>query len=469
MARNSHLVKRGSRYYLRRRVPLDLLAHYSGKREIVRALGTSERSEAAILVRRASSDLDAEFEGLRGKALPSLPSVPPRRLGALDQLLEHETGRDETDLAEYSLDDRIRLAVAHALRAHTAPTAAPLPLVNTGARVETAKPVQRVLENAARTLATVVDSWAIERKPTAGSIATMRRHVARLVDSIGDLPVHAITKAHLIAYKDTALSSGSTIKAVNYSLGQIAVLLKFAEGQDWITSNPATGLRMQERRHAAPVRLPFSELALNAIFSSPVYTHGERPRAGAGEAAYWLPLLGLFTGARIEELAQLVPGDIRQETYREQDSTERTVWVMRITADSPGQTLKTAASRRRIPLHPALLDRGLIAYVESRNRETWLFPVRISPKGSHSANFSQWFHRYLREVCGVTDDRMVFHSFRHLWKDTARECGIPKDIRDQWQGHVEPGAGGLYGGEFAPLRSLVEAMARLVVHCKLPG
>lgn len=35
-------------------------------------------------------------------------------------------------------------------------------------------------------------------------------------------------------------------------------------------------------------------------------------------------------------------------------------------------------------------------------------------------NRSKWFSRYLRRVCGVVDDRVVFHSFRHSFKHYAR-------------------------------------------------
>ncbi|HJV82417.1 DUF6538 domain-containing protein [Noviherbaspirillum sp.] len=40
----THLAKRGSRYYFRRKIPLDLLPHYKG-REVMRSLGTSDTVE----------------------------------------------------------------------------------------------------------------------------------------------------------------------------------------------------------------------------------------------------------------------------------------------------------------------------------------------------------------------------------------------------------------------------------------
>src|SRR5215471_14093988 len=47
------------------------------------------------------------------------------------------------------------------------------------------------------------------------------------------------------------------------------------------------------------------------VLHSPVFTKGHRPKAGKGDAAFWLPLLLLFTGARLEELCHLTVDHIR--------------------------------------------------------------------------------------------------------------------------------------------------------------
>ncbi|MHA7679901.1 DUF6538 domain-containing protein [Cupriavidus sp. PET2-C1] len=49
MATNIQL--RGSVYYFRRKIPLDLIEQHSGKREIIRSLGTKDRPEAERLAR----------------------------------------------------------------------------------------------------------------------------------------------------------------------------------------------------------------------------------------------------------------------------------------------------------------------------------------------------------------------------------------------------------------------------------
>lgn len=68
----THLAKRGSRYYFRRRIPLALIAHFQ-RTEIVKALGTSNRSEAERLARLEGCRWDNEFARLQGEAIQVLP------------------------------------------------------------------------------------------------------------------------------------------------------------------------------------------------------------------------------------------------------------------------------------------------------------------------------------------------------------------------------------------------------------
>jgi hypothetical protein len=62
----TRLHRRGSVYYFRAMVPKDLRDHF-GKREIVYSLRTRDGAEAIRLVRRASVDLDEQFERIRAE------------------------------------------------------------------------------------------------------------------------------------------------------------------------------------------------------------------------------------------------------------------------------------------------------------------------------------------------------------------------------------------------------------------
>jgi integrase len=223
----------------------------------------------------------------------------------------------------------------------------------------------------------------------------------------------------------------------------------------------------------ATKRTAFKAVALNTIFGSPVYTEGLRPAGGGGEASYWLPLLALYTGARLEELGQLRPRDIAQVPYTDGDGGNQIAWVIVITEDpADGLKLKNAWSARHVPVHPVLIDLGFIAYVEAmKDRKNAKGQPRIFPDlrpdkyGTETANFSKWFNRYLRDPLGIADRRLVFHSFRHSFAHYARENEIPKPVSGAITAHKSKDVGDSYGEVDFPMRPLVEGMRRY----RVPG
>lgn len=70
MAKHPWLMKRRDRYYLRARVPSDLVHAYE-KREIKKALGTSDRREADRLIRIESANVERDFEEKRRRSTQS--------------------------------------------------------------------------------------------------------------------------------------------------------------------------------------------------------------------------------------------------------------------------------------------------------------------------------------------------------------------------------------------------------------
>lgn len=73
----NHRLKRGGRYYIRRKIPLDVRAKYQGRKEIVKALGTSDPIDALKLVREESVRLDREFDRVRQGSFPAVPPAEP--------------------------------------------------------------------------------------------------------------------------------------------------------------------------------------------------------------------------------------------------------------------------------------------------------------------------------------------------------------------------------------------------------
>jgi integrase len=195
-------------------------------------------------------------------------------------------------------------------------------------------------------------------------------------------------------------------------------------------ADPVAGMRLAEARSQ---RQPWEPAELRLLFGSPIYLLGERPAGGKGEAAYWLPLLALFSGARLNELAPMCVDDIKH------DAASGVHFMTVIEDDEAGRSVKTETSLRAVPIHPELKRIGILELVDHRRQadgpKARLFPlVQPNSKGNYGAGFSQWFGRYKRSL-GIENESSVFHSFRHGFKDALRAAGVNEDVNDALTGH----------------------------------
>jgi integrase len=186
----------------------------------------------------------------------------------------------------------------------------------------------------------------------------------------------------------------------------------------------------------------FTVEELNTLFATPVFAKGERPAPGKGDAAFWLPLLSLYSGARRSELSGLRANDVQE--------IERVPCLLFVEDKSVGKRLKSATALRTVPVHPQLITLGWLRHVDAvRRREgdsAWLFP-QISPQAPGGIKaWTKWFGRYLRGT-GVTDHTKVFHSLRHTFKDALRTSGTPEDLNDALLGQKNTSVGRSYGAK----------------------
>lgn len=327
-------------------------------------------------------------------------------------------------------------------------------------------PTKQAPERAWPTLTELVDYWKGQGDRRPRTVDEALHAFALLQELHPGVTLHAgnVHPDHIVKLKDQRLKEGKAPATVRKQLNLIGAVFSCAVKNRKAPANPSTGITVEIPKRAAKARVPFAVEDLRAIFSTPVYAEGARPRGGAGQASFWLPLLALFSGARMEELAQLLVSDVGEEDgvpflhitdLPDDDATPSTT-----------KRLKNEASRRKTPLHPELVRIGFLRYVLSMKEagEVRLFPKVGTSSGEsrqQSANYSKWFGRYLREVAKVADRRRTFHSFRHGFKDAARLAGIPKEHHHAMTGHSSSDEGDKYGDEFFPLVPLKRSMDRL--------
>lgn len=128
--------------------------------------------------------------------------------------------------------------------------------------------------------------------------------------------------------------------------------------------------RPDEEEEAAE---PFTDEDLNKIFGGYTYK-GELPARlrVVYPYHYWLPLIGYFTGARANELAQLDVVDFTQELADgKRGKSRELIWCINFREDPPGtperKRIKTGENRV-VPIHPVLLELGLLNYVEEQKK-----------------------------------------------------------------------------------------------------
>ena len=221
----------------------------------------------------------------------------------------------------------------------------------------------------------------------------------------------------------TTLSPGS----INGYMAKLRALLTFAANEGWIGKNPATGLNVIDPIRDKDKRLPFSSEQLRLIFEAPIYrgcvddewhfaTPGpNRPR----RARFWIPLIALYSGMRLNEICQLDVADVRRV-----DGVD-CFWITGGSTQNAGdKRLKTASSERLIPIHPMLIAAGFMTFVSERSGGKKLFhELPRSKAGYYSDSFSKWFARFL-EKAGAARPKTCFHSFRHCYRDALRNAGV---------------------------------------------
>ena len=314
--------------------------------------------------------------------------------------------------------------------------------------------------------------------------------VGLFIELAGDRPISSYRKADARAFKEVlqelpanrtkyaetdglgpreAVQAGKqhglaviSTSTVNKGLGRLQAIWKWADKQlDDDLPDIFGPMKVAARGNARDEADPFNKAQLQAIFSGPLFTgcRSDRFRTQAGDTNmsgtswYWLPLLGLFTGARLNELCQLHLADLDEEDE---------VTFLHLREGHEGQRIKNGTGRI-VPLHPMLIDLGILRYAETQRRSgaERLFPTLcLGPTGYYSDRPSKDFAAYLKGIKAKTD-KTSFHSFRHGFKDACRNGGVRPDIADILQGHSLPGMSGRYGDGKADLPVLHEAICNV--------
>lgn len=154
-----------------------------------------------------------------------------------------------------------------------------------------------------------------------------------------------------------AMSYDKTLSptTVNIIIDAISSMFAWAIREQLLTSNPAIGLKVRNDTPDIDKKESFSLEDIQKIFFSGDF----KPNKFATPAYYWAPLIGLYSGMRLEEICQLRCKDVYEDDG---------VWVFDVNpttdTEDASKKLKTKNAIRKDPVHPYLISKGLLKYLE---------------------------------------------------------------------------------------------------------
>ncbi len=240
--------------------------------------------------------------------------------------------------------------------------------------------------------------------------------IQNFIDIVGDCSLQMLTRDKVRDYKTKLLKFPKNVnKNPNYRDKTIQEIVKMEVPEEDRISAETIRNRFTKvksfliwmRRQGYPVEPVFDDILTISIPKRPdqhraVFTpedlkllfHSKEYLEDKFNPPYkfWVSVIGLFTGARLEEICQLDLDDIKKVDG---------IWCMDINSKG-AKSVKTVAGERLVPLHPFLVeDLKLINYVDLL-KETGiksLFPkLKRTEKYGYGHRVSGWFGAYKKKV-----------------------------------------------------------------------
>ncbi len=274
------------------------------------------------------------------------------------------------------------------------------------------------------------DTW---RKSKSGAVAesskTKYEQVCRdwlaFLGAKADKPLELISKADVVAFRDSRAKTGLASRTVNEAVKLIRCIYAEAVEQGHLGRNPFAGVDPLKNSADHTRRLPFTSAEVATLI-----------RTAEGE---WrgVILVAATTGLRLKDVAKLRWGALNLEES-----------LIRIRATKNGAYLT-------LPIHTELL-----AWLSTQTRGIGaapLFPKLSTKSGSGNTGLSESFKRLMKRA-GISDGKpehksgnsgrrfsqKSFHSLRHFTASQLATAGVRSDVACHITGHADAEVHGHY-------------------------
>lgn len=429
---DAYLMTRGEHYSIKVAVPKELIGQYKSKHgvvlsEITQALGTTNKTTARMhrdsIVGKLFEDFNSRISGIE-----HAPSTLKRlEIGAKELTDNNLTDDEYTELH----------ADMGTLSDHYAPDTDE-PDEN---EIERLAEVRHKLFNRA-SISFINEQYLKERHQVSSSMKSKMRKYSKALSGFlgGDKEVKRITGRHARDFL-SMLNQMTDIaaKTKKDTASGLDKLWSWARRHEFVDNNIFEGARdaiHTNKRGVAKARYPFSNEdtveILNGIQKLPKHR----------EMLTSIALLGLYSGVRISELANLKTEDVLEGH------------IFDIKAG------KNNAAVRRIPTHKKM--HKLIDALVETSRDGWLIPNVPEVKTPRGIYVSGRFSAYKQGFWGHNArPTLTYHSFRHRIEDLFREAEVPTSISSMLTGRTEAGSAAGYGVGVVTIKKMQKALNKI--------
>jgi len=218
---------------------------------------------------------------------------------------------------------------------------------------------------------------------------------------------------------------GST--SVNKYLAYFGSLFGWASRNNYREDNPFKGIRVRARKKKHNRRNHFGKAEMDKIISN--LGDGTKNKLVKHNTYYWGTLIAVYTGARRNEIASLLPDDIKQDEVSG-------IWYFDITDEEESKQLKTEAAKRIVPIHSKLIDLGFLEYVEEARKAIaerptvkghptrLLYDLTYTDHEKWGRKLGRWFNEKYLVALGLKTEKKSLHSLRHSFITNLSAAGV---------------------------------------------
>lgn len=213
--------------------------------------------------------------------------------------------------------------------------------------------------------------------------------------------------------------STATIKG---KLQETSAFYKYLMRNKLVKMNPFEDLTRRLVSKEKYPRKPLEDAQITALFDLKWFKTAEPKK----NFHYWILLLLRFSGARVNEIAQLTKDDIKLIDK---------IWCLVINDSKDSQRLKSTYSQRIVPIADILIELGFLDFVSSVDDR--LFPELEMTRGCYSHSVSKWASYWRKKLEFKRGNDL--HSLRHNFVNELKRAGVKNELASELVGHAREG------------------------------